>query len=1073
MADNDVELCVQENGKIRLISSVVGSSTVDGLSWPLSSLLKDGKLIVASFLRELLPKGPAVCLLTPTGGNPDAEFSRFVAYLHSGVSGTSGPKSARLQTLHENETFVIVPPTSRESDTLTVIRGLADFHSREVSHQAVAENRTVPARRAFTLETSSSSSLPFPDDSPSLSLPIPDDIPSLSFPIPEDISSLSLPIPEVEDVPVLPTILESDVFTAMPPSQKKEDTHAAIVTSASIQPSATPHLSLKVHSAQAFIPGKGVEYIPQADLSKLPHSSLVTALVSRIVSGEIPFPFRRSYVEEKSVCEAFSELREFDGLGRLVVEPNGFELHGYFPFGSEITHYVDGPIRQDINGKVLGNPPFLLSMQTAYPTGAPSSLVSAGGLFPLSPLLFFAGNVPAYFPWDGSHSEKFAILIDYFTESARMAAVKKNEGSAPLHLWRTPSVAEAIAKKALGKYRSATSQSLRLGMYGSLAGCNLFKPQLAKTVFQAMGSKRVLDMCAGWGCRLMGAMGTPGILRYVAFDPNSALIPGHTEMIEKFSRLGGGEYIVHPLPFEVGIASCLTEEDVRLGFDTAFTSPPYFDLEVYEQSDDGGGKKVGQSIETHGAGDLGAWLETWYFPMMQSAWKHLNVGGHLVIYINDHMGLGSSSVIPSVPGGAQLDTEFLAICHPMLRYAATQLADCRWVGVLGLQGEGFKGSTGKFRPLWVWRKGDLIDDPPRVFAPPIYRTILEKSGAYLAKVQRELLQQAILQAAMPLLPQRHLDGVGSRAAAENGSVAISPSSSLTPSTLPIYNESAKRGPGAPFTFIPRKRPRGEEDTAAAQPTSVGTSSSINSGGFPPPKEPAFSQLFEAIRKNASLHLVVGILGVAPPVSLQGASSSPPSSTPTPGTIPWINDDSSSLAAPIDRQPITPLGLASKLGRLAILTLLCDTYGADPNVQASKSGYTPLGLAVHENHHHVIEALLARGGDPNVSNKWGETALSAGEKKWGRAPTGSMEARSLALLRSARGGGRHPLGGDGQSSSVGGGPWRDPGCVIGYDDINGNNNSVNFRVRDARKSLRAFISSPRPLPPPPSFLPTSK
>lgn len=53
-----------------------------------------------------------------------------------------------------------------------------------------------------------------------------------------------------------------------------------------------------------------------------------------------------------------------------------------------------------------------------------------------------------------------------------------------------------------------------------------FMPGYAKALFDHFNAKSVLDPCAGWGDRLVGAASSSTVEKYVAFDPNSTLRPG-------------------------------------------------------------------------------------------------------------------------------------------------------------------------------------------------------------------------------------------------------------------------------------------------------------------------------------------------------------------------------------------------------------------------------------------------------------------------------------------------------------------------------------------------------------------
>ena len=64
-------------------------------------------------------------------------------------------------------------------------------------------------------------------------------------------------------------------------------------------------------------------------------------------------------------------------------------------------------------------------------------------------------------------------------------------------------------------------------------------------------------------------------------------------------------------------------------FDLVFTSPPFFDFEVYTDL-------PGQSIQ--GANNkLQTWLVNFLFVALSKAWDRLEPGGHIAIHITDVM----------------------------------------------------------------------------------------------------------------------------------------------------------------------------------------------------------------------------------------------------------------------------------------------------------------------------------------------------------------------------------------------------------------------------------------------------
>ena len=121
--------------------------------------------------------------------------------------------------------------------------------------------------------------------------------------------------------------------------------------------------------------------------------------------------------------------------------------------------------------------------------------------------------------------------------------------------------------------------------------CTQFKPSLAVAIIHRFKATRMLDISAGWGDRLSAAIAA-GLEKYQAFDPNTSLKAGHTRLIEKFAKPAEqGRFVVTYTGFEYA-------ELAANDYDLVFTSPPFFDFEVYTDI-------PGQSVDTYKS------LDTW------------------------------------------------------------------------------------------------------------------------------------------------------------------------------------------------------------------------------------------------------------------------------------------------------------------------------------------------------------------------------------------------------------------------------------------------------------------------------
>ena len=196
-----------------------------------------------------------------------------------------------------------------------------------------------------------------------------------------------------------------------------------------------------------------------------------------------------------------------------------------------------------------------------------------------------------------------------------------------------------------------------------------FMPMYAKSIYEYFNAKTVLDPCAGWGDRMVGALSSNCVERYVGFDPNTNLVPGYKQIQKDFgndviSENSGenhmtftGSYEIYSLPFELGAKNLENQK-----FDFAFTSPPFFDYEIY-------------STENPTYRD---WFREFYEPLFILTAKYLCPNGFFAIHIGD------------TSAGKIQDFLFQRV---------GQITNFRLKGKIGLVG----GQSGKIRDVYLFQ----------------------------------------------------------------------------------------------------------------------------------------------------------------------------------------------------------------------------------------------------------------------------------------------------------------------------------------------------------------------------------
>jgi len=149
-----------------------------------------------------------------------------------------------------------------------------------------------------------------------------------------------------------------------------------------------------------------------------------------------------------------------------------------------------------------------------------------------------------------------------------------------------------------------------------------FMPVVAKAVYETFcpeKNAKILDISAGFGGRLVGAMSSKFNYHYTGVDPSTQAIEGLKKLID-FIKVKDRARVIK-LPFE--------DSDSELednSFDLCFTSPPYFKKEIYSDEDT-------QSCNRYS--DLQQWKEGFLEKSFEIVYRKLKAGKMMLINIAD------------------------------------------------------------------------------------------------------------------------------------------------------------------------------------------------------------------------------------------------------------------------------------------------------------------------------------------------------------------------------------------------------------------------------------------------------
>ena len=181
-------------------------------------------------------------------------------------------------------------------------------------------------------------------------------------------------------------------------------------------------------------------------------------------------------------------------------------------------------------------------------------------------------------------------------------------------IWRGVNDAKVLS-------RETYTMAFRLGTYIATQ----FKPIVAKTIYEMSDAKTVLDTSMGWGDRLT-AFYASNATHYIGCDPNPNTFARYKDMIEFYDKLTGGKKTTQ-------IYNCGAEDlpwNEIENVDCAFTSPPYFSTERYNE---GGEKEELQSWFKFN--EYESWRDNFYLPVSHNTFDSLSDKGVMLINILD------------------------------------------------------------------------------------------------------------------------------------------------------------------------------------------------------------------------------------------------------------------------------------------------------------------------------------------------------------------------------------------------------------------------------------------------------
>lgn len=217
------------------------------------------------------------------------------------------------------------------------------------------------------------------------------------------------------------------------------------------------------------------------------------------------------------------------------------------------------------------------------------------------------------------NDEEMDMIIAHFSGKCNMHAKRIEMSGTPYEIWSKPEHRRKVLQYILKNKMDLTIKTLDEINYKFGKACTYFRLSVMLSLLIHFQPKSVLDLCSGWGERLLGSVLKN--VKYVGFDPSECQKPVYKKIIKLMDAKKSAR--VHSIGAEF-MDDRITPSDM---FDMVLLPPPFFTLEIYNNDPT-------QSVNVFP--EFEQWLHQWLFKIIKLSWAHLNDGGNYIIYVADY-----------------------------------------------------------------------------------------------------------------------------------------------------------------------------------------------------------------------------------------------------------------------------------------------------------------------------------------------------------------------------------------------------------------------------------------------------
>ena len=225
--------------------------------------------------------------------------------------------------------------------------------------------------------------------------------------------------------------------------------------------------------------------------------------------------------------------------------------------------------------------------------------------------------------------------------------VKNHKGKCISQLWNKETLMKVVRVNRKSHSTPYVTELVRqVGFVAGASKVTVYRPLLTKRIVEYFKAKNVLDVCVGWGGRMLGSASVDGV-SYTGIEPYSKTYNGLVN-IKNELKLSDDQVTLYNDVAENVVPT------LERKYDLALTSPPYYNLEVYSD----------ESTQSHHYGSYKDWVAKFLTPVVEGVIDKLVDGGKSCWSVKNFKTDGKYDLYDDVveihkkKGWEQMDVEF-------------------------------------------------------------------------------------------------------------------------------------------------------------------------------------------------------------------------------------------------------------------------------------------------------------------------------------------------------------------------------------------------------------------------------